>query len=108
SAALKLYAESGVLRVLYPELDAVARMHAGSNDAVWTRTLAAVDALPVSRPVLRMAALLHGIGMPGARMKDLRGEWRYTGHEVRGGRAAESVMRRLKASNADIERVSRL
>lgn len=108
SAALKLYAESGVLRVLYPELDAVARMEKESNDPVWTRTLAAVDALPVSRPALRLAALLHGIGMPGARMRDLRGEWRYTGHEVRGARAAETVMRRLKASNSDVDRVSRL
>ncbi|HEX6558777.1 MAG TPA: CCA tRNA nucleotidyltransferase [Longimicrobiales bacterium] len=108
SAALKLYARSGVCRVLYPELDALVRLEHQSGDPVWTRTLATVDALPVSRPVLRMAALLHGIGMPGARMRDLRGEWRYTGHEVRGGRAAEELMRRLKASNADTERVATL
>jgi tRNA nucleotidyltransferase (CCA-adding enzyme) len=108
SAALKLYAESGVLMVLYPELAALEKLERDTSDAVWTRTLAAVDSVSPSRPVLRMAALLHGVGMPAARMKDLRGGVRYTGHEVRGARAAETVMRRLKASNADIERVSRL
>jgi hypothetical protein len=55
-----------------------------------------------------VAALLHAVGMPAARTKDLRGGWRYTGHEVLGGEKAEDVMRRLKASNADIDRVARL
>ena len=74
----------------------------------WTESLLAVDALPTSRPVLRMAALLHAVGMPMARTRDLRGGWRYTGHEVLGARTAEEIMRRLKASNADTERVRRL
>lgn len=108
SAALKLYAEAGVLTVLYPELDALVTLEQETGEPHWTRSLAAVDELPVSRPALRMAALLHGIGRPPARTRDLRGEWRYTGHEVRGGRDAETIMRRLKASNADIERVSTL
>jgi len=108
SAALKFYAGAGVFNVLYPELQALVALEEESGNPVWTRTLAAVDALPTRRPVLRMSALLHAIGMPGARMRDLRGEWRYTGHEVRGARDAEHVMRRLKASNADTERVSSL
>lgn len=108
SAALNLYADSGVLSVLYPEIDAIVRLQVNHNEPVWTRTLAAVDTLPPSRPVLRMAALLHGVGMPAARVRDLRGEWRYTGHEVRGARAAEAIMRRLKASNTDTERVTKL
>ena len=108
SAALKLYAASGVLEALYPELAALVRMQEESGEDVWTRTLAAVDVLPRARPVLRMTALLHAVGMPAARMKDLRGEWRYTGHEVRGSRDAETIMRRLRASNADTARVARL
>ena len=108
STALQLYAQSGVLRELYPEVAAVVQLEAESSEPVWTRTLAAVDALPRSRPVLRMAALLHGIGMPAARSKDLRGGWRYTGHEVPGARAAEALMKRLRSSNADTERVTRL
>lgn len=108
SAALKLYERAGVLAVLYPELADVVALEKQTSLPAWTRTLAAVDALPISRPVLRMAALLHAIGMPGARTRDLRGEWRFTGHEVRGGRLAENIMRRLKASNADAEHVVRL
>ncbi|MGQ0560887.1 MAG: CCA tRNA nucleotidyltransferase [Gemmatimonadota bacterium] len=108
SAALKLYASAGVLAELYPELDALVRLETETGVPVWTRTLAAVDALPRARPVLRMTALLHAVGMPAARSKDLRGEWRFTGHEARGARAAEAITRRLKASNADTERVAKL
>lgn len=108
SAALKFYASSGVLGVLYPEIAAVVKLERETDRPVWTRTLAAVDQLPRNRPALRMAALLHGIGMPSVGDRDLRGEWRFAGHEARGARDAEALMRRLKASNADIERVSAL
>lgn len=108
SAALKLYASSGVLGVLYPELDAVVQFEAKTGLPVWTRSLAAVDAVPRTRPVLRMAALLHAVGVPAVASKDLRGEWRFSGHEARGARLAEAIMRRLKASNADTDRVTRL
>lgn len=105
SAALKLYAESGVLRQLYPEVDKVVGL---PDKSIWTNTLTAVDAISSKRPAVRMAALLHAIGMPIARVKDLRGEDRYTGHEVHGARLAENLMKRLKASNADTDRVTNL
>jgi tRNA nucleotidyltransferase (CCA-adding enzyme) len=106
SAALRLYESSGALRVLYPELHATVGVAPpdGAGD-IWTRTLIAVDAVPATRLQLRMTALLHGVGMPAARSKDLRGNWRYTGHEPLGARKAEEVMRRLKASNADTDYV---
>nr|NIP83084.1 CCA tRNA nucleotidyltransferase [Gemmatimonadota bacterium]NIQ59123.1 CCA tRNA nucleotidyltransferase [Gemmatimonadota bacterium]NIU79327.1 polynucleotide adenylyltransferase [Gammaproteobacteria bacterium]NIX47997.1 polynucleotide adenylyltransferase [Gemmatimonadota bacterium]NIY12369.1 polynucleotide adenylyltransferase [Gemmatimonadota bacterium] len=108
SVSLDLYREAGVLEVLYPELEPLAGEPPGGSPTVWETTLGAVDALPRVRPVVRIAALLHGIGIPPARTRDLRGGWRYTGHEVLGARKAEDVMRRLKASNAEIERVTRL
>jgi tRNA nucleotidyltransferase (CCA-adding enzyme) len=106
SAALRLYAASGALARLYPELAALA----ASDDLgdVWLRTLRAVDALPATRLVLRLTALLHAVGMPAARARDLRGGFRYTGHEPMGAKLADDVMRRLKASNADTERVHAL
>ena len=104
STSLQLYAKSGVLRVLYPELADVIDV---APDA-WARAVAAVDVLPRSRPVLRVAALLHPIGMPAARTRDLRGGWRFTGHPVAAARRVEELMRRLRASNADTERVRRL
>jgi tRNA nucleotidyltransferase (CCA-adding enzyme) len=122
SAALKLMAAAGALRELYPELDALAGLGAptasagaGPDDAsgtaaddddAWVRTLRAVDALPPTRPLIRLAALLHAIGMPAARARDLRGGFRYTGHEPIGGRMAETLLRRLRASNADTELVT--
>ena len=108
SAALSLYAASGALAVLYPELNALVGLGAADAPDAWARTLRAVDALPPSRPLLRTAALLHAIGMPAARSRDLRGGWRFTGHEQRGGSLAEDVLRRLRFSNAEVERVGRL
>jgi tRNA nucleotidyltransferase (CCA-adding enzyme) len=125
SAALVLYAESGALDVLYPELGALAAVHLpparggvdggvhggesgtrADHDDAWLRTLRVVDALAPARPVLRMAALLHAVGMPAARAPDLRGGFRFTGHELLGARMAEAVMQRLRASNADTELVA--
>ncbi|HKJ92703.1 MAG TPA: CCA tRNA nucleotidyltransferase [Longimicrobiales bacterium] len=109
SHSLSLYADAGVLNVLYPELAAVHALDDGPDRVrPWDRSLGAVDALPPKRTLLRAAALLHAIGMPAARTKDLRGGWRYTGHEVLGARKAGDVMARLKASNADTQRLTRL
>lgn len=108
SRTLRLYAEAGVLDVLYPEMAAVRGLDDGEGIKPWDRTLAAVDALPPHRLLLRAAALFHALGMPAARTRDLRGGWRYTGHEVLGARLAADVMRRLKASNADTEWLARL
>ena len=111
SAALKLYAASGALRYWYAELQEIVGRETAPTAApsgVWAQTLTAVDALPVTRPVVRLAALLHGLGMPTARTRDLRGGWSYAGHEAIGTRKAEALLRRLKCSNADIDRVTRL
>ncbi|MEJ2216425.1 MAG: CCA tRNA nucleotidyltransferase [Gemmatimonadota bacterium] len=108
SRTLRLYGDAGVLGVLYPELVPVRGLDERDDVRPWDRSLRAVDALPPRRTLLRAAALLHALGMPSARTRDLRGGWRYTGHEVLGARLAGEVMVRLKASNADTERLTRL
>ena len=109
SVPLNLYRDAGILEILYPELAPLPRERPAEGEPdLWTVSVRAVDSIPPHRSTLRLAALLHGIGMPPARTKDLRGGWRYTGHEVLGGRKAEDVMRRLKSSNADTDRVVRL
>lgn len=55
SHALGLYAESGALATLYPEV-AAWRSRAQQE---WKRRLEVVDFLPTGRPVLRLAALLR-------------------------------------------------
>jgi tRNA nucleotidyltransferase (CCA-adding enzyme) len=112
SAALRLYARAGVLEQLYPELHAVASYVVPGQDddphELWTRTLRAVDATSPGRLVVRLAALLHATGMPAAATRDLRGGWRFTGHEQFGARRSRELMQRLKASNAHTERVTDL
>jgi tRNA nucleotidyltransferase (CCA-adding enzyme) len=51
--SLELYAESGALAVVYPELDAVR------SDGGWARSLATIERLPPARPLTRLAALLR-------------------------------------------------
>lgn len=114
SRTLELYRTSGALAMLYPELAATVDV-SGADDTpderpghapdVWTRSLRAVDAIPPHRIRLRLAALLHGIGMPVARTRSLRGGFSFVGHEQIGARKAEDVLTRLKASNAEIERI---
>jgi tRNA nucleotidyltransferase/poly(A) polymerase len=109
SAALRLYERSGALAQLYPELEQLASLQVGDEPAdLWRQTLASVDAIPTTRPLLRLAGLLHAIGTPAAAARDLRGGWRYTGHEVFGARKTREVLQRLKASNADTEHVATL
>ncbi len=109
SASLSLYAASGVLAALYPELDALVGLRSAADEPdSWTESVLAVDALPPTRVLLRVAALLHAVGMPDARTRDLRGGWNVTGHGAAGAPIARKLLRRLKASNADTAWVSEL
>lgn len=71
--SLELYAQSGALRVLYPELEAlrsraperprVAKLAGPTADApeatAWSLSVATVEELPPGRPMLRLAALVR-------------------------------------------------
>jgi tRNA nucleotidyltransferase (CCA-adding enzyme) len=107
STSLELYAKSGVLAALFPELAATRGVEVPNTGTdAWAFALAATDAVSPRHVLVRYAALLHAVGLPIARTRDpLRGGWRVTGHETIGARKAEDVMRRLRSSNADTERV---
>jgi len=91
SAALELYRKSGVLAVLYPELAACVGVARGGGEDVWTHLLRVADALPPARANLRLAALLHDIGLPEAGELD---------HAAVGAARARALLKRLKCSNA--------
>lgn len=99
--SLELYRESGVLGELYPELQACVGFPHASGTDVWTHQLRVVEALPRTRPLLRLAALLHDVGVP--RTAGTAGA-----HAAAGAAAAWEVMRRLRSSNADADRVGHL
>lgn len=91
SRALELYADSGALAVLYPELEArradlLARDPAASvSVSEWDLCTASVDRLPPENPLLRLAALLRGLAHSDA----------------------AAVLMRLRLSNAQVDRTLR-
>ena len=63
SAALRLYASSGALEELYPELEEERSVTVpGTSSSSWDLTCATADALPVGNAPLRLAALLRRLG----------------------------------------------
>ena len=87
SLAFEVMREVGALQLTCPEL--IELVGVAPNDEVWKHTLATLDACAPD-PVLRVAALLHAVG-------------RATGVESTG--IAADVLRRLKFSNDDRERI---
>ena len=93
SVALQLYARSGALAQLYPELaDAVATDGSITLDEV----LAACDTVPSGKPLVRLATLLSPLAGQGS------GDTRTVRAMV------EGLLGRLRCSNADAKRVSSL
>lgn len=102
SRALSLYAASGVLPVLYPELArCLGRREEGRLDS-WSAALQMVDIVSRRYPLARLACLLGGIGMPS------RGVGEELPPEDRAGTRAAALMERLRYSRADTEGVSAL
>ena len=89
SRTLGLYSESGVLRVLYPELEALRKGGAAGAEgepSEWTLAVATASQLPIGRPMLRLAALLRAPGRD----------------------AVAGLLLRLRLSNAGVDEVARL
>ena len=82
-----------LLEVVAPELSAQRGIPQNKIDAedLWDHTLRTVDAVPATRPVVRLAALVHDLGKP-ATLAD--GHFHH--HDVVGARIAESMLRRLR------------
>jgi len=109
SGALSLYALSGVLEALYPEVAGTrGRGRPGREEDLWTFTLLLVDALPPSKPLLRLAAFLQGAAVPD---EGVPGGEEVDGGEdpaLRGGDRVAALMVRLRFSNAEIRTVTEL
>jgi putative nucleotidyltransferase with HDIG domain len=63
--------------------------------------LRAVDAAPVERPIVRLAALLHDVGKP-----QTRSDQGFPDHEDVGARVARAFLNRIRVSNAIQDRVT--
>jgi tRNA nucleotidyltransferase (CCA-adding enzyme) len=110
SIAFEIMRTTGMLAITCPELiEGVGceqnRWHAFD---VWRHTLAVLDACE-GDAVLRLGALLHDVGKPRSReLSDKTKDYTFYNHEVIGAEMADAILRRLRASNEDRERVVEL
>ena len=102
SRALSLYAASGVLPILYPELARCLGRHEEGPLDSWSTALQMVDVISRRHHRARLACLLGGIGEPS------RGLGEELPPEERAGMRAAALMERLRHSRADTEAVSAL
>jgi poly(A) polymerase/tRNA nucleotidyltransferase (CCA-adding enzyme) len=109
SAALAVLHETGLLRRVLPELAACYGVTQNAHHAydVFHHTLAAVDAAPPTRRLVRLAALFHDAGKPRTRGEKL-GVTTFYAHQSAGRRLVDSAFRRLRYPNEDRERVGHL
>ncbi len=105
SRSLALYAASGALARLAPELNRLVGedRRDGGDDDLWSHALRTVDLLPPHRPRLRLAALFTGVGWPEAQSRD-RGR-KSPGPRERAALRAAAVLERLRFSNDEIRHV---
>jgi tRNA nucleotidyltransferase/poly(A) polymerase len=102
SIGLRLMSETGLLAPISSELarqPGIPQNKVPGED-LWDHTLRTVDAAPSSRPVVRLAALLHDIGKPTT-----FAEGHFLGHEAAGAALAGAFLDRLREPRAVRERV---
>jgi poly(A) polymerase len=103
--ALELLDESGLIEVLLPEIAACHGVEQGGwhTQDVFGHTLSVVQHTPPDL-ILRLAALFHDVGKPSTATPD----GAFTGHDRVGATMTAEALARLRFSNGEIERVSRL
>ena len=110
SRGLHLFRETGLLKILLPELDACVGVEQKGMHAldVFEHSLAACDAAPSPNLPVRAAALFHDIAKPSVKDERDGGEPTFHRHEIEGARLTEEILNRYKASNAEKDRITRL
>lgn len=102
SIGLNLLFESGLLKLIFPELHAMHGVEVIKKKAHkdnFYHTLQVVDnvCLETDNLWLRWATLLHDIGKPVTkRYIDAEGGWTFHGHEDKGSRMVSRIFRKLK------------
>ena len=107
SRAFEVMRTSGMLALTCPELVESFGCTQNRHHAfdVWGHAMACLDAAPPT-PALRVAALLHDVGKPRTRARSEKTEdYTFYDHERVGAEIADPVLRRLRFSNDERERI---
>jgi putative nucleotidyltransferase with HDIG domain len=110
--ALRLMRETGLLKLLLPELDACAGVEQKGFHRfdVWNHSLLACEyaARRGADETVRLAALFHDVGKPLTARRDDEGIWTFYQHERESARLCRSCMTRLRFPKACIETTAHL
>jgi poly(A) polymerase len=103
--ALEVMDQAGLLEVVLPELAATKGVEQGGwhTHDVYGHTLGVIEASPAD-VTARLAALFHDVGKPRTAAPD----GSFHGHDQVGAEMAEEALVRLRFSNIEAARVSRL
>ncbi len=101
SMGFEMLSVSGLLRLIFPELEAlrgVEKRGANAHKDNYLHTLKVLDnvALKSTDLWLRWAAILHDIGKPSTKSYDPRAGWTFHQHEVVGSKMVTRIFRRLR------------
>jgi tRNA nucleotidyltransferase (CCA-adding enzyme) len=109
SRGLRLLEETGLLAEISPELAACRGVDQKGMHVfdVLDHLYACTDAAP-PEPALRLAALLHDVGKPGAKAERPGEAPTFYRHEELSAQAAEAIMRRLRFPKALVDEVAHL
>jgi len=113
SAALKPMFDQGVLKVILPEIAALAGVEKHGyhhHKDIFLHTLKVVDnaAKSGADTVTRFAALLHDVAKPSTRRFDPEQGYTFYGHEDVGARMAGGIGRKLRYSAERIKLIQKL
>jgi len=106
----ELLDESGLMRVLLPELEAMKgclqpeQFHPEGDVFQHTKLMLGLLPETVSLPLV-LAVLFHDVGKPVTATVDPNGRIRFNEHDRIGAAMAESIMERLRFSRAEIDAV---
>ena len=118
SIGLNILYETGLLKHIFPELEATAGVEQASDKDgqtyhhkdVFNHTLQVLDnAAKISDNIwFRFAALFHDIAKPRTKKYIEGSGWHFFGHEERGAKMVEPIFRKMKLSLENIDYIKKL
>ena len=110
SLSFKLFRDTGLLKILFPELHACIGVKQKGSHAfdVFEHSLYTCDGVPAGHRDVRIAALLHDIGKPGVMKTGADGIPTFHNHEALSESMAGEIMLRYRFPVKSMKKISHL